>query len=1042
MKMAAQNNISVEKFVAQTLALLEKEREEEIDSTRLLSEKLPSKELQRIGVCLLMLHIGNRRTGMFGRTVITFETHHSVLPSHKITTGDIVGLNHTHDGKSSDSLGSGIVTKVSQSAVSVAFDDSNGLFSLDDGSHDYYKLTKLANDVTYQRLKRTLGNLRKSTGDLISTLFGEQPLSPPVSIDFKPINENLDDSQQEAVKFALAQKEVAVIHGPPGTGKTTTLIEIILQTVKAGNKVLACAPSNIAVDNLVERLVDSKYRIVRLGHPARSLQHIQKYSLDAILATSDDTRLVEDVRKDLDQTLSRLKSARNHGEKQKLQEDMKYLRKELRQREERATKEILKHADIILVTLTSATDGPVKLLDKNHFDITIIDEVSQAIEAACWIPLLRSKKCIIAGDHLQLPPTILSKEAAKEGLEVTLMERILGLYGNSAVKMLTTQYRMHEKIMNWSSQKLYDSKLIAHHTVRKHLLCELPDVNNEEISLTPLVYIDTSGCDLRELDLPEEISKGNEGEADLVYIHIEKLISSGVKQQDVAVIAPYNLQVELIRLRLANKYPVIEVKSVDGFQGREKEAVIISLVRSNTHGEIGFLSEKRRMNVAVTRARRHLAVIGDSDTICKDEFLNTMIEYFNEHGEVYSAYNYMNDNSVKIPEISRPEHLNDLVSLSKKHSTNQVVIPKSVKQTGLKKQKNSQPIKEEQKHVPNHKKNVEDEHLKLKEFRKQLEDFVLNDKVDILTFPCSLNSHDRLIVHQLSEEMKLTHTSKGTGNERYIVVTKPDVDGQDKLENLRITESRLEPTLSEDKKNIENVSALSKKKKKGGARSEENVEANWIDIASSVTDDLNEELGENKEIKGKEETGSCEGKFDLPMASDGKINCTICKKKVLKSNLQLHELHCAVKSKEKQEDVKVHQKLKKQNDVKSSHQRLFDKKLMEKVEKIDKDDIDALIETVTKMDSFCCFKKCKTKVKTLFHECTYCGGRYCMSHHIPEVHGCGDAARKQASATISKDGVLSRKLPKPDEVKKAQLQRNLNSKLTEMSAKRKSKSKK
>ncbi|XP_060555753.1 DNA-binding protein SMUBP-2-like [Ruditapes philippinarum] len=233
--------ISVESFVSKTLQLLEKERTSEIEETRSLTEKLPSKELQRRGVCLLKLHISSRKTGLFGRVIISFETHLEALPSNSFSPGDIIGLNTSQGDNQSDSLGSGLVTKVSQSAVSVAFDESQDLFSLDDGPSDYYKLTKLANDVTYKRLKRTLGNLSKvqrgECANLVSVLFDEQPLSPPNNIqDLKFINENLDESQQDAVQFALAQKELAVVHGPPGTGKTTTVIEIILQAVKHGNK--------------------------------------------------------------------------------------------------------------------------------------------------------------------------------------------------------------------------------------------------------------------------------------------------------------------------------------------------------------------------------------------------------------------------------------------------------------------------------------------------------------------------------------------------------------------------------------------------------------------------------------------------------------------------------------------------------------------------------------------------------------------------------------------------------------------------------------
>lgn len=314
--------MSLEKFVNQHIQLLDKEREAEIEETRHVNETLPPKELQRRGVCLLKLHIRSRRTGFYGRTVVTFEPGGALqeLPAHNITPGDIVSLTASSAHQGDEGFGSGIVTHAGKSAISVAFDDKEDLYDLQE--EDLYKLTKLANDVTYKRLKNALNNLKKGdfggSSRLVDVLFGETDLSSPYNLkDIHLVNSGLDESQEDAVRFALAQPEVAIVHGPPGTGKTTTVIEIIIQAIKQGNKILACAPSNIAVDNLVERLAQHKQKVVRLGHPARVLPHIQKYSLDAILSSSEETRLVEDVRKDLDKNLSAIRKTRDHGEKQK-----------------------------------------------------------------------------------------------------------------------------------------------------------------------------------------------------------------------------------------------------------------------------------------------------------------------------------------------------------------------------------------------------------------------------------------------------------------------------------------------------------------------------------------------------------------------------------------------------------------------------------------------------------------------------------------------------------------------------------------------------
>ncbi|GFO34359.1 DNA-binding protein smubp-2 [Plakobranchus ocellatus] len=647
--------MAVEEFVNKTLSLLDKEREAEIQETQTLSERLSAKELEKRGVCLRRLQLSSHRSGLYGRMVALFvpEAKHrgknvkQELPSSNITPGDIVGVGLTNSSPTDKPLTSGIVLQMSAFNISVAFDESQDILDLDDSAS--YKLTKLANDVTYRRLKASLNDLLKYRDGparrLIDSLFVLEEVSGPFGeFPFKFLNEGLDESQREAVKFALTQREVAIIHGPPGTGKTTTVVEVILQAVSQGLKVLVTAPSNIAVDNLLERLTAAhpSPRLVRLGHPARLMPHLTKFSLDAVVSAAEETDIVRDVRADIQKTLTKMKKARGAGERKSLRDELKHLRKEVSQREERATSEVLSRAQVVLSTLTTASlDGPLKHLKDKTFDLVVIDECSQALEAACWIGLLRGQKCVLAGDHLQLPPTIMSREAANAGLELTLMERLLATLaeekGQDIVRMLTTQYRMNQLIMAWASQQLYQGKLTAHTSVATHLLRDLEGVSNTEETAAPLLLIDTAGCDLRELDLPEEVSKGNEGEADVVATHVENLIKAGVKPVDIAVIAPYNMQVDLLRDRLCPQHPGLEIKSVDGFQGREKEAVVISMVRSNLTGEVGFLSEKRRINVAVTRARRHLAVVCDSDTVCHDPFIASLVHYMTDHGDVLSA---------------------------------------------------------------------------------------------------------------------------------------------------------------------------------------------------------------------------------------------------------------------------------------------------------------------------------------------------------------------------------------------------------------------
>ncbi|XP_066854840.1 DNA-binding protein SMUBP-2 isoform X2 [Anser cygnoides] len=583
---------AVEVAAERQLELLREEREAELAESRAWQENVSLKELQRRGVCLLKLQATNQRTGLYGRLLVTFQPRKydsdAELPYNSFGPGDILGL-YDSVGQG-DPLSTGIVTRVTSKAVTVAFEESrDGMLSLDRESS--YRLLKLANDVTYNRLKKALNALKQYRGGPASGLidvlfFSSDPTSFSETKPLKFYNDLLDTSQREAVSFSLAQRELAIVHGPPGTGKTTTIVEIILQAVQQGLKVLCCAPSNIAVDNLVERLAGYKAHILRLGHPARLLEPIQRHSLDAVLAHSDSAQIVADIRKDIDQAFAKSRKAQDKGERSHFLTEIKALKKELKQREETAMTAALTRASVVLATNTGASsDGPLKLLPEDHFDLVVIDECAQAVEASCWIPLLKAPKCVLAGDHKQLPPTIISHKAAASGLSLSLMERLIERYGEKIVKMLTVQYRMHEAIMQWASSEMYSGRLTAHPSVAQHLLKDLPGVASTEETTIPLLLIDTAGCGLLELEVEDEQSKGNPGEVQLAGLHIQALVEAGVKARDIAVVAPYNLQVDMLREHLCHRYPELEIKSVDGFQGREKEAVVLSFVRSNRKGK-------------------------------------------------------------------------------------------------------------------------------------------------------------------------------------------------------------------------------------------------------------------------------------------------------------------------------------------------------------------------------------------------------------------------------------------------------------------------
>ncbi|XP_053208455.1 DNA-binding protein SMUBP-2-like [Panonychus citri] len=556
-----------DEFVETQLKLIKIEHEAEKAKTRNKQNYLNLADLVRQGICIRDLQCLSSEEGLYGRHLITLGLIDEQLPSHKITCGDNVSICRICEPELP--LASGVVYLLNSDEITVVFDIKPNLYGYRESIR--YCLIKQSVDVTHKRLQKALINLRDypavgRASALIDLLLGCQLPARPNEIEpIEFINSRLDDSQKEAVTFALRSKDLCIIHGPPGTGKTTSIVEVILQHVKRGLKVLVCAPSNVAVDNLVERLASFKTQnMVRLGHPARASSDIHKFTLDAV---------VEKARqKDFDDFGSSLKH------------------------EETILHKVLSDCDIILSTLAnSSSDGPLQHLDDpdKFFDVLIIDECSQATEVSCWIPLLHIGKCILSGDHYQLPPTVISQIAARDGLEVTLMERLLSRFDHeNLVRMLTVQYRMHQKIMEWSSKNFYSNELTAHHSVKNQSMSEISRLKD----CPPLLLIDTAGCDMHELEHTSKESKGNKHEAEIAATYVRYLINNGVKPEHIGITTPYNLQIELIRSQLKGKrMHDVEIRSVDAFQGREKEVIIFSLVRSNDCRSTGFLSEYRRI---------------------------------------------------------------------------------------------------------------------------------------------------------------------------------------------------------------------------------------------------------------------------------------------------------------------------------------------------------------------------------------------------------------------------------------------------------------
>lgn len=623
-------------FLLEQQRLLQLERQAEIAEGERLLKTRTDAELQARGISLLRLEVVDLEPGFGGRLhAVLRSSRGDGMPAHKFSPGDVVAVRASRDAAP---VTSGVIVKARGDTLTLAIDDEDAeLPSL-------LRIDRLATDVTFRRLDAGLRELeRDRRGDearFFEVMFGEREPgfdTRPASAPIAWFDADLDASQREAIELALRAEHVALIHGPPGTGKTTAVVEFIRQAVARGEKVLACAPSNVAVDNLAERLLRAGLRIVRLGHPARVSEAVRDVSLAAQIEQAPEQKLLRSVRREVDQGLRAVHKAKTRHDRHVARNEVRQLRNELRQLESAITRGFVDAADVVLATTVGAADP---LLAEKQFHRVVIDEAAQALEAACWIPLQLGRRAVLAGDHRQLPPTIHSAEAERGGLGHTLFQRLIeSAHGAHLARMLTVQYRMHERIMAWPAKRLYEGRLQAAASVRSHLLVDLPDVITTEWTSEALCFVDTAGCGHDETPGDDDGSKSNPGEAGLVVKLVTSLREANVPAGAIAVITPYNAQVQLLRQLLAHE-PDLEIGTVDGLQGREKEAVVVSLVRSNEAGEVGFLAELRRLNVALTRARRHLTVVGDSATLAHDRDLMGLAEHLQANAVYRSGFEF------------------------------------------------------------------------------------------------------------------------------------------------------------------------------------------------------------------------------------------------------------------------------------------------------------------------------------------------------------------------------------------------------------------
>ena len=691
----------ISSFVKEQLENLEMERKEEEETSISRISNYSAKQLESLGVCIRKLDLVETVYSSYGKYLCQFQKRtnsdfENKISKYKFDSGDVVGLFQYGDKIHEKPLYRGIVSQFNSKKIVVAFDEEIEEETLPKN----ICLVQLVNQITYDRIKNGLEKLKQmefneKSLNLVNVLFEVFEPTFNESIERKNyiknltfFNTELNESQKDAVRFALEVNEIGLIHGPPGTGKTTTIVEVILQLVKLGNKILVVAPSNIAVDNIGEKLIyyksilsgkDSKYNLdfdlCRIGHPARLLPSVISNCLDTKVENSDNTQFVKKVKREMDKIKRELQKV-DYKEKEKkfaLKQELKDKKEDIKGSYKNTVFDIYRKANIILSTCVSSGENYLNMAisKENPFDYIVIDECAQGTECLCWVPILQGKKAILAGDHLQLPPTIKSKNA-EYVLSYTLFDRMISTYGDKVTRLLNTQYRMNEKIMKFSSEELYEDKLIADKSVKNHTLKDLiserykndknilEEINSLDdfgIFDKPLVLLNTSGLEFFETKDPETLSSFNIGETDLCKRMVDYLKDKlKAENKDIGIITPYSAQVANLSHKITqDEYKGLEISTVDGFQGREKEIIILSLVRSNQKHQVGFLSDKRRLNVAITRPRRMLVVIGDIDTITNgNENENLFLKHFGE---------YCNDNAINVNIIGSLMEYNEFEEL-------------------------------------------------------------------------------------------------------------------------------------------------------------------------------------------------------------------------------------------------------------------------------------------------------------------------------------------------------------------------------------------
>lgn len=576
------------------------------------------------GICWYPLNLGRNYYNALNQLVIEVERREDKDIEHQFEYGrPVCFFTQDVSGKLNYLNFVATVNYVDEDRMVVILPSVDALLALQSkevvGVQLYFDETSYR--LMFEALKQVIGAKNNRLAELRDIFHGTQPAS---TFSFHPLRFPwLNATQEEAVNKVLHAKDVAIVHGPPGTGKTTTLVEAVYETLHRENQVLVCAQSNMAVDWISEKLVDRGVSVLRIGNPSRVNDKMLSFTYERRFESHPDYPQLWSIRKAIRELYAR---SRKGAEREAVRQKINSLKDRATELEIRINESLFSEARVIACTLVGSAN---RLLTGQKFGTLFIDEAAQALEAACWIPIRKADRVILAGDHCQLPPTVKAPEALRAGLGHTLMQTIVKNKPDT-VSLLKLQYRMNDEIMRFSSEWFYGGMLQSAPEVKYRSILDFD---------TPIEWINTEGLDCNEEFIGENYGRINKSEAELSIEQLKGYITKIGRERflderiDVGMISPYKAQVQYLRRLVRNDAffkpyrQAITINTVDGFQGQERDVILISLVRANEEGQIGFLNDLRRMNVAITRARMKLIILGNASTLTRHAFYKKLYTY-------------------------------------------------------------------------------------------------------------------------------------------------------------------------------------------------------------------------------------------------------------------------------------------------------------------------------------------------------------------------------------------------------------------------------